>query len=143
MIVERRTTHPIVRLRPLPAHRSLRTVLPVERRKSLGDNMGCTRLMLKSAPEIVEDDCVLRVSGRGEPSQDWPNSKHQTCRRSLCETTFISDPVIRYIFHALVFHTEIQSGSTTLDTMLVDEYFENIKAPGNAAGIRTDSRRLE
>jgi hypothetical protein len=63
MIVDRRTSNPIARLRPIPDtdRFELFYCSNVKARWATFGNMGRMKLMLKSAHEIVENDPILRV----------------------------------------------------------------------------------
>jgi hypothetical protein len=64
MIVDRRTSNPIARLRPIPDTDRFELFYwsNVKGRWTTFGNMGRMKLMLKSAHEIVENDPIFRVS---------------------------------------------------------------------------------
>jgi hypothetical protein len=64
MIVDRRTSNPIARLRPIPDTDRFELFYwsNVKGRWTTFGNMGRMKLMLKSAHEIVENDPMFRVS---------------------------------------------------------------------------------
>ena len=64
MIVDRRTSNPIARLRPIPDTDRFELFYwsNVKGRWTTFGNMGRMKLMLKSAHEIVENEPIFRVS---------------------------------------------------------------------------------
>ena len=64
VIVDRRTSNPIARLRPIPDTDRFELFYwsNVKGRWTTFGNMGRMKLMLKSAHEIVENDPIFRVS---------------------------------------------------------------------------------
>jgi hypothetical protein len=64
MIVDRRTSNPIARLRPIPDTDRFELFYwsNVKGRWTTFGNMGRMKLMLKSAHEIVENDPIFKVS---------------------------------------------------------------------------------
>lgn len=67
LIVDRRTSNPIARLRPIPDTDRFELFYwsNVKSRWTSFGNMGRMKLMLKSAHEIVENDPIFRVSRPG------------------------------------------------------------------------------
>jgi hypothetical protein len=67
LIVDRRTSNPIARLRPIPDTDRFELFYwsNVKGRWTSFGNMGRMKLMLKSAHEIVENDPIFRVSRPG------------------------------------------------------------------------------
>jgi len=67
VIVDRRTSDPLARLRPIPGTDRFELFYwsNVKGRWTTFGNMGRMKLMLKSAHEIVENDPIFRVSPSG------------------------------------------------------------------------------
>jgi hypothetical protein len=76
MIVDRRNSNPIARLRPIPDTDRFELFYwsNAKGRWTTFGNMGRMKLMLKSAHEIVEKIRSSGSRGPGEPSQNWPKS---------------------------------------------------------------------
>jgi hypothetical protein len=63
MIIDRRTANPIERLRPIPETDRFELFYwsDTKGRWTIFGNLGCMKLMLESAHEIVESDPMFRI----------------------------------------------------------------------------------